>query len=110
VTYGLAAIAYEKQDDPNAQTMFDLVIVQDPSIYTAYLFYAEIERPTDPKKAFDLAQQAATLNPDSLDAWKLVGTLAAQFGNRKLLNDAITHVGEIAPGSDTLRQLQRLRQ
>jgi tetratricopeptide (TPR) repeat protein len=108
-TYGLAAIAYDKQDDPTAQSMFDLVIVQDPSIYPAYLFYAEITRPKDPRKAFDLAQQAATLNPDSLDAWRLVGMLAAQLTNRKALNGAITRVGEIAPGSDTLRQLQRLR-
>ncbi len=108
-TYGLAAVAYFKQDDPTAQTQLDYVIFQDPSIYPAYLFAAEIARPKDPKKALGLAQQAAALNPDSLDAWNLIGTLAAQLGNRKLLNDAITRIGELAPGSDTLRQLQRLR-
>jgi len=107
--YGLAAVAYFRQDDPTALTMLDLVIVQDPSIYPAYLFAAEIARPKDPKKALGLAQQAAALNPDSLDAWQLIGTLAAQLGNRKLLSDAITRVGELAPGSDMLRQLQRLR-
>lgn len=107
--YGLAAVAYFRQDDPIALTMLDLVMVQDPSIYPAYLFAAEIFKPKDPKKALGLAQQAAALNPDSLDAWQLIGTLAAQLGNRKLLNDAITRVGELAPGSDMLRQLQRLR-
>jgi len=108
-TYGLAAVAYFRQDDPTALTMLDLVMVQDPSIYPAYLFAAEIARPKDPRKALGLAQQAAALNPDALDAWKLIGTLAAQLGIRRLLNDAITRIGELAPGSDTLRQLQRLR-
>jgi hypothetical protein len=107
--YGLAAVAYFKRDDPSALAMLDLVIVEDPSIYPAYLFAAEITKPKDPKKALGLAQQAAALNPDSLDAWKLVGTLAAQLNNRKLLSDAISRAGELAPGSDTLRQLQRLR-
>lgn len=107
--YGLAAIAYFKQDDPNALDRLALVIVQDPSIYSTYLFAAEIQKPKDPKKAFTLAQQAASFNPDSLDAWRLIGTLAAQLGNRKLLNDAVTRVGELAPGSDVLHQLQRLR-
>ena len=108
-TYGLAAVAYFKRDDPTALGVLDLVILQDPSIYPAYLFAAEITKAKDPKKALGLAQQAATLNPDSLDAWKLVGTLAAQLNNRKLLSDAISRAGELAPGSDTLRQLQRLR-
>ena len=107
--YGLAAVAYFKRDDPTAQTMLELVIFQDPSIYSAYLFSAEITKSKDPKKALGMAQQAAVLNPDSLDAWKLVGTLAAQLNNRKLLNDAIDRAGQLAPGSDTLRQLQRLR-
>ena len=106
--YGLAAVAYFKRDDPSALTMLDLVIFEDPSIYPAYLFAAEITKPKDPKKALGFAQQAAALNPDSLDAWKLVGTLAAQLDNRKLLAEAISRAGELAPGSDTLRQLRRL--
>jgi tetratricopeptide (TPR) repeat protein len=107
-TYGLAAVAYFKRDDPSALAMLELVNVEDPSIYPAYLFSAEITKPKDPKKALGLAQQAAALNPDSLDAWKLIGTLAAQLNNRKLLADAISRAGAIAPGSETLRQLRRL--
>ncbi len=107
--YGRAAVAYFKEDDPTATSMLDLVVFEDPSIYPAYLFAAEIARPKNPRKALELAQQAAALNPDWLDAWKLVGTLAAQLNNRKLLNDAILRVSEIAPGSETLRQLRALR-
>jgi tetratricopeptide (TPR) repeat protein len=90
-------------------TWLDLVNLEDPSIYAAYLFAAEIAKPKNPRKALEHSQQAAQLNPDSLDAWKQVGTLAAQLGNKKLLNEAINRVGELAPGSDTLHQLQKLR-
>jgi tetratricopeptide (TPR) repeat protein len=107
--YGLAAVAYFRRDDPTATTDLELTTAEDPSIYSAYLFSAEIARPKAPRDALKLAQQAASYNPDSLDAWKLVGTLAAQLGNRQLLSDAITRVNELAPGSDALRQLQSLR-
>lgn len=114
--FGRAAIAYDREDDPNAVSILELVMFEDPSLYGAYLFAAEIARPKKPKKALELAQQAASYNPDSLDAWKLVGTLAAQLNKAKLLNDkgkllndAIARVGELAPGSEALRQLQSLR-
>jgi tetratricopeptide (TPR) repeat protein len=108
--YGLAAVAYNKGDDPKAVSWLDLVInFEDPSIYAAYLFAAEIAKPKNPRKALEQSQQAAQLNPDSLDAWKQVGMLAAQLGNKRLLNEAINRVGELAPGSDTLHQLQKLR-
>ena len=107
--YGRAAVAYFKEDDPTAGSMLDLVIYEDPSIYPAYLFAAEIVKTKSPGKALELAQQAVALNPDWLDAWKLIGTLAAQLRNRRILNDAIAHVGQLAPGSDALRQLQNLR-
>ncbi|HET7504503.1 MAG TPA: tetratricopeptide repeat protein [Kofleriaceae bacterium] len=108
VAYGLAAVAYFKRDDPTAKAMLDVVLIEDPSIYPAYLFAAEIARPRNPREALKLSQQAAALNPDSLDAWKLVGTLASQLANRQVLADAITRVNELAPGSETLRQLQSL--
>jgi predicted Zn-dependent protease len=107
--FGRAAVAYEKEDDPTALSMLDLVIFEDPSIYPAYLFAAEIWKVKNPKKALELAQQAAALNPDWLDAWKLIGPLAGQVNNRKLLTDAIERIGALAPGSDTLRQLKQLR-
>ena len=107
--YGLAAVAYDRGDDPTAVSHLAAVMVQDPTIYAAYLFAAEIAKPKNPRKALELAQQAVVYNPDSVDAWKQVGTLAAQLTNRKLLNEAIGHVSDLAPGSDTLRQLQKLR-
>ncbi|MEO7735671.1 MAG: tetratricopeptide repeat protein, partial [Kofleriaceae bacterium] len=107
--YGLAAIAYFKRDDPNAQDLLAQVMVEDPSIYSAYLFAAEIAKPHEPRRALDLAVQATTHNPDSIDGWKLVGTLASQLGDRKLLATSITRVGELAPGSETLKLLQGLK-
>ncbi|HEY0193129.1 MAG TPA: hypothetical protein VGC42_18555, partial [Kofleriaceae bacterium] len=106
---GLAAVAYFKRDDPAARSMFDLVLEHDPSIYAAYLFVAEMQRPKAPEDALRNAQQAAALNPDSLDAWKMVGTLASQLKKPALLKDAVTRVGDLAPGSETLKQLQQLR-
>ena len=84
-------------------------MIEDPSIYAAYLFAAEIAKPKNPRKALELAQQATAFNPDSIDAWKQVATLAAQLANRKVLNEAIIRVGDLAPGSETLRQVQKLR-
>ncbi len=107
--YGLAAIAYFKRDDPSAQSLLALVMSEDPTIYSAYLFAAEIAKPKEPRKALEYAEQATTHNPDSIDGWKLVGTLAAELGQRKLLATAITRVGSLAPGSETLSFLQGLR-
>ncbi|HEU4734494.1 MAG TPA: tetratricopeptide repeat protein [Kofleriaceae bacterium] len=106
--YGIAAVEYFKRDDPSAKVMLDLVLIEDPSIYSAYLFAAEIARPKNPREALKLSQQAAAFNPDSLDAWKMIGALASQLGDRQLVTDAITRVNELAPGSETLRQLQSL--
>jgi tetratricopeptide (TPR) repeat protein len=107
--YGLAAIAYFKRDDPSAQSLLALVMSEDPTIYSAYLFAAEIAKPKEPRKALEYAEQAIAHNPDSIDGWKLVGTLADQLGQRKLLNTAIARVAILAPGSETLTLLQRLR-
>jgi len=100
--FGLAAVAYAKGDDPAARAALEQVTKDDPSIYAAYLFAAELLRPSSAKRAVDLALQAAAYNPESLDAWKLVATL----GDRKQRLDAIAHISDLAPGSDTLREIQ----
>jgi predicted Zn-dependent protease len=108
--FGRAAVAYEKEDDQTALSVLDLVLFEDPSIYSAYLFAAEIWKTKgNPKKALELAQQAALLNPDWLEAWKLIGPLAAQLNNRRLLADAIQRLTDLAPGSDLIRQLKQVR-
>ncbi|TMQ17524.1 MAG: tetratricopeptide repeat protein [Deltaproteobacteria bacterium] len=107
--FGLAAVAYFRRDDPAATSRLDLVSMEDPSIYAAYLFAAEIERTSDAAAALDKAQKSVAFNPDSVDGWKMVGTLAAQVGKRKLLDEAIARLRELAPGGEDLRQLQRLR-
>ena len=111
--FGLAVIAYNRGDDPNAQSELDLVTAQDPSIYTAYLFAAEIAKtkknPGAATLALNHAQRAVQFNPDYLDGWFSVGQLAAKTGNKKLLEDAVTRVGALAPGSDKLKELQALK-
>ena len=99
--FGLAAVAYAKGDDATARSTLDRVIKDDPSIYAAYLFQAELTRSGSAKKAVELALQAAAYNPESLDAWKLVATL----GDRKQRLDAIAHISDLAPGSETLREV-----
>jgi tetratricopeptide (TPR) repeat protein len=108
--FGLAAIAYFRHDDPTATMLLDLVIMKDPSIFSVYLFAAEIDRAKDAAVALDKAQKSIAYNPDSVDGWKMVGTLAAQVpGKHRLLEEAITRLGDLAPGSEALRQLQRLK-
>ena len=115
VNFGLAAILYEKRDDPDAIGMLELTITRDPSNYAAYLYAAEIARskgtPKGKLDGLELAQKATAFNPDSVDAWLMEGELAAEQKplNRKLLNDAITHLGDLVPGSEALRHLQAMR-
>jgi tetratricopeptide (TPR) repeat protein len=106
--FGLAAIAYNKHDDPTAKNELDVAIEQDPSIYDAYLFRAEITSATDPKGALAEARKAVEWNPDSAQAWNQIGTLAHKIGDKKGLADAITRVNALAPGSDMLHELQAL--
>lgn len=108
--FGLGATAYFRHEDASATSRLKLVLYEDPSIDAAYLFAAELDRARDPEKALETAQQAVAYNPDSVDGWKMVGTIAAQLPrHRKLLDDAIARINDLAPGSDALRQLQRLK-
>jgi tetratricopeptide (TPR) repeat protein len=108
--FGLGATAYFKREDASATSRLKLVLFEDPSIDAAYLFAAEIDRVRDPEKALDTARQAVAYNPDSVEGWKMVGTIAAQLPRQnKLLDEAIGHVNDLAPGSEALHQLQRLK-
>jgi len=109
--FGLGATAYFRHEDAEATSRLKLVTgYEDPSIDAAYLFAAELDRGKDPDKALSTAQQAVAYNPDSVDGWKMVGTIAAQLPRqRRLLDEAINRVGDLAPGSEALHQLQKLR-
>jgi hypothetical protein len=113
--FGLGALIYESRDDPNAIPQLELASNRDPSLFAVYLYLAEIARAkastAGPQAALELALRATSYNPDSLDAWLLAGELAAAQNpkNRRVLNDAITRVGYMAPGTDQLRKLQALR-
>jgi tetratricopeptide (TPR) repeat protein len=108
--FGLGVAAYFKYEDASATSRLKLVLAEDPSIDAAYLFAADLERGRDPDKALDLARQAVAYNPDSVEAWKMVGTIAARLPRqKKLLDEAISRVNDLAPGSEQLRQLQKLK-
>lgn len=106
--YGLAVIAYNKQDDPTAQMQLDLVIQADPSIYGAYLYAAEIAK-SKASVAFDNAKKAVTFNPDSAYGWYMVGSIAAKLRKPKDLAQAIERLTQLAPGSPMLEELAGLK-
>jgi len=105
--YGLAVVAYNKANDPDALAKLNLVINDDPSIYDAYLFKADIIH--DKKQALEQAQSAVKYNPDYPRAWSVLGKAAAKLNDKAILMDAITKLTAIAPNSDELKELNALR-
>nr|MDQ3301671.1 tetratricopeptide repeat protein [Myxococcota bacterium] len=106
--FGRAVSAYFTKNDPVARNALDLVIEQDPSIFAAYLYLGDMVKDKDPKRALELAQLAIKYNPDLVEGWVMLGTVASRLKNKKLRADAITRVGELAPNSEALRTLQSL--
>lgn len=107
---GLAVVAYNNQDDPVALNALQLAIRLDPTLYEAYIYMADIHiGRKELAKALERAQAAAKYNPDNVDAYVMIGRVAAAQGNRKLLNEMLTKVGAIAPNSEQLKTLQSLR-
>ncbi len=113
VHFGIAVVAYNRGDDPTAQAELELAMAEDPSIYAAYLFAAELTSSKRSSRAtaeaLALANKAVLFNPDLADGWFMVGTLATRAGNSKRRAEAITRLGALTPGSDKLRELQQLR-
>jgi tetratricopeptide (TPR) repeat protein len=107
-SFGRAVTAYFQKNDPVARNAFDLTIEHDPSIYAAYLFLSDMVRDRDPKRALDLAGRAVKYNPDLVDGWVMVGTIASQLKDKKLRAEAITRIGALAPSSEALRALQAM--
>lgn len=104
--FGLAVIAYTKRNDPDALAKLNLVINDDPSVYDAYLFKADIIR--DKNQALEQARAAIQYNPDYPRAWLVLGKAAAALGDRMTLADAVAKLKVIAPGSQELAQLAAL--
>ena len=108
--FGRAVVAYNKrQDDMNAQAALKLAIALDPTLYNAYLFYADLVRESAPEEAFDYVKKAVGYNPDFVDGWAMYGAIAHRLRKPAELAIAIRRVNSLAPGSETLRQLQSLR-
>ena len=104
--YGLAVVAYGKQKDAEALRFLAVVITQDPSIYDAYLFGADLDK--DKVKAFEMAKQAVSFNADYPRAWHVLGKLAAKNNDRAKLALAIEKLQKLVPGSEELTELQKL--
>jgi len=62
----------------------------------------------DPKRAFELARKAVTFNPDLVEGWVMLGSVALRLKDKKVRQEAITKVGDLAPNSEALRTLQSL--
>ncbi len=107
---GRAVVAYNKRnDDVVASDALKLAIALDPTLYNAYLFYADLLRDQSPAEALELVKKAVTYNPDFVDGWVMYGTIAHRLRRRQELARAITRVNDLSPGSEALRQLQGLR-
>jgi predicted Zn-dependent protease len=105
--FGLAVIEYYRPNLAGAQSMFELVMQEDPTIVDAYIFASEMSK--EKKKAYDFAQTAARFNPDYAYAWLVVGKLAFELKDKRTLADAIARLSIIAPTGDELKELQKLR-
>ncbi|MDQ3336892.1 MAG: tetratricopeptide repeat protein [Myxococcota bacterium] len=105
-TFGRAVAAYYMKNDPAARNGFEYVIAQDPAIFPAYLYLGDMVKERDPKRALELARKAVQYNPDLVEGWVMLGTVASRLKDKKLRAEAITKVGELAPNSEALRTLQ----
>ncbi len=106
--FGLGVIAYNNGDDPTAKGQLELVTQADPSIYDAYLYAADVAR-GKPTEALSLALKSVRFNPEFVQGWYTVGSLAAKLGKTKDLEEAIKRVAALAPTSEQLKELQALR-
>ncbi len=108
---GRALVVYymNRKDDPTAIDRFELAVTLDPSLFEAYLYLADLQGKKDRKKQLALAQKAVRFNPDSVDGWAFVATAAHALRNRKLFTEALSRVGALAPDSEQLKELQKLR-
>ncbi|MEJ7601933.1 MAG: tetratricopeptide repeat protein [Kofleriaceae bacterium] len=106
---GRGIVAYNREDDQVAKDALEYAIKLDPTLYSAHLYLADITKGQNPKAALEHGQRAVALNPDLVEGWSMVGTQAARLGHKKLLAEATIKVGELAPNSAALRDLQGLR-
>ena len=105
--FGIAVAKYQLHDDAEAKLELEFVKELDPSLYTAYLYYASLDADKNRRAAFELAKKAVQYNPDAASGWLLVGQLGGKLGDRKAVAEAIAKLQKIAPGGDELKQLKK---
>jgi len=108
---GRALVVYygDKQEDLMAIDRFELAVTLDPTLFEAYLYLADVQGKRDRKKQLERAQKAVQYNPDSVDGWTFVATAAHALRNRKVFAQAVARIGVLAPDSEQLKELQKLR-
>lgn len=105
--YGLAVVAYNKSHDPEAMDDLNMVLSDDPSIYDAYLFLSDVNK--NKVAAFEAAKTAVKFNPDYPRAWNVLGKLAAKNNDQATLAQAIEKLDVLAPGTEDLAALKKLK-
>ena len=107
-SYGFAILAYNAHNLPEAKSQLDIVIGQDPSMYSAYLYRADVlGEQKDKKGALADALQAVAYDPELIDGWYFVGKYAHDLADKKTQDVAIAKLTAIAPDSPHLRELQQ---
>ncbi|MGN6110946.1 MAG: hypothetical protein ACTHU0_37945, partial [Kofleriaceae bacterium] len=108
--FGSAVAKYEQGADADARNELQAVHDDDPSLYAADLFMADLLATRgDKKQALATAQHAVSFDPDLALGWGIVGEDAAALGDKKTLADAIGKLGELAPNGPELKKLEALR-
>jgi tetratricopeptide (TPR) repeat protein len=105
--YGLAVVAYNKSHDPEAMDDLNMVLSDDPSIYDAYLFLSDVNK--NKVASFEAAKTAVKFNPDYPRAWNVLGKLAAKNNDQATLAQAIEKLEALAPGTEDLAALKKLK-
>ena len=79
--YGLAVVAYNKPHDPEAMDDLNMVLSDDPSIYDAYLFQADVNK--NKVAAFEAAKTAVKFNADYPRAWHVSASSLRRTATRR---------------------------
>jgi tetratricopeptide (TPR) repeat protein len=105
--YGLALLAYYRNEDQSALDKLEVVTTQDPSLYFAYQAVGTIQRERKPRLALEQFQKAVAFDPDLVAAWVELGKLASKLGDRPAFADATKKLEQIAP--EEAKELAKLK-
>jgi tetratricopeptide (TPR) repeat protein len=109
VNLGRGIAKYFDHDDQVALPFIELAFTLDPSIYEAYVYYADMKKDKDPQAALAKAELSVKYNPAFVEGIEMVGIVAHKLRNMKLLDEQIRKLGDIEPQGPHLKNLMKLR-